>query len=199
MIDYWVFGKGVMGNLRFAPPTEGLLADENVVWARKQGIGFWIPFFAIWVLVGGVLLMSFSFGFGGTTLGVVSIIPVLVGWFFLGRAFVNAVRTKFFLTNKRIIQTRGKTIFKEMPLSRFGNRPLKQFLEIKRDYTHNGEARYVIRIFDPISAETVIDCKDLDRDSVEAFEKIGKEVRCRYCDTKNSALNARCTYCGANL
>jgi len=189
----------VIGNLRFAPPTEGLLPDENVVWARKQGIGFWIPFFAIWIIVGGSLLISFAFAFEGTILGALAIIPVLVGLFFLGRTFASAVRTKFFLTNKRIVQTRGGVIVKEVPLSRFGDRPMKQFLEIKRDYTHNGEARYVIRIFDPVSAETIIDCKDLDKNSVEAFEKIGEEVRCRYCDTKNPALNARCSYCGATL
>ena len=186
-------------NLRFAPPTEGLLPDENVVWARKQGIGFWIPFFSIFVGVGGFLLIVFSSVFVGQVAGLIAMIPVLIAIFLLIRAFVNAVRTKFFLTNKRIVQTRGRNIVNEVSLSRFGDRPLKQFLEIKRDYTHNGEARYVIRIFDPVSAETIIDCKDLDKNSVEAFEKIGKETRCRYCDTKNSALNARCSYCGAPL
>jgi len=188
-----------MKSMRFNPPTEGLQQDENIVWARKQGIGFWIPFFAIFVGVGGFLLIIFSSVFVGQVAGLIAMVPVLIAIFLLIRAFINAVRTKFFLTNKRIVQTRGRNIVNEVSLSRFGDRPLKQFLEIKRDYTHNGEARYVIRIFDPVSAETIIDCKDLDKNSVEAFEKIGKETRCRYCDTKNSALNARCGYCGAPL
>lgn len=51
--------------MRFLPPSEGLLSNENVVWARKQGIGFWIPFFSIFLLVGGCLLIVFSFGFAG--------------------------------------------------------------------------------------------------------------------------------------
>lgn len=185
--------------MRFNPPSEGLLPDENVVWARKQGIGFWIPFFAIWIAVGGFLLIVFAAIFGGPVLGVVALIPVSVGLFFLARAFVKAVRTKFFLTNKRIVQTKGGAIVKEMPLSRFGGLPLKQFLEKKVAYISNNEPRYVIRIFDPVSAETIVDCTDLDKNSVEAFEKIGKEERCGYCQTKNCALNARCSYCGAPL
>jgi hypothetical protein len=185
--------------LRFAPPTEGLLPDENVVWARKQGVGFWIPFFAIFTVIGGFLLIIFAFAFVGTIAGIIAIIPVLIAIFFLIRAFVNAVRTKFFLTNKRIIQTKGAQIVKEVQLERFGDKPLKQYIEIKVGYLENNEPRYVIRINDPITAEPIIDCRGLDKTSVEAFEKIGQEVRCRYCDTKNSALNARCSYCGATL
>lgn len=185
--------------MRFAPPTEGLLPDENVVWARKQGIGFWIPFFAIWILCGGALLISFGFAFGGTIIGIITIIPVIASTFYLVRAFLKAVRTKYFLTNKRIVKATGGKIVKETPLSIFGDRPINQFLETKVAYMANNEPRYVIRIFDPVSAETLVNCTDLDKNAAEAFEKIGKEVRCRYCDTKNSALNSRCSYCGATL
>jgi len=33
--------------MRFEPPTEGLAQYERVVWARKQGIGFFLPFSVI--------------------------------------------------------------------------------------------------------------------------------------------------------
>lgn len=185
--------------MHFNPPTEGLQQDENVVWARKQGIGFWIPFFAIWILVGGILLVTFSFAFIGQIAGIVAIIPVFVASFFWTRIFINTVRTKFFLTNKRIIQTKGGTIVKEVQLDRFGDKPLEQYIEIKVGYLENNEPRYVIKINDPETAETVIDCRGLDKVSVEAFEKIGKETRCKYCNQKNPSLNARCSYCGAPL
>jgi hypothetical protein len=185
--------------MRFNPPTEGLLPDENVVWARKQGIGFWIPFFSIFIGVGGFLLIIFSFAFAGQVAGLIAIIPVLIAIFFLTRAFISAVKTKFFLTNKRIIQAKGTTIVKEVPLERFGDKPLKQYIEMKVGYLENNEPRYVIKINDPVTAETIIDCRGLDKTSVEAFEKIGKETRCQYCNQKNPALNARCSYCGAPL
>jgi len=185
--------------MRFNPPAEGLQQDENIVWARKQGIGFWIPFFAIWILVGGTLLISFGFAFGGPIIGIIAIIPVIVALYFWTRTFINSFRTKFFLTNKRIIQTKGAIIVKEVPLSRFGDKSIKQYIEIKVAYLENNEPRYVIKINDPVTAENIVDCRGLDKTSVEAFENIGKEVRCSYCDTKNSALNVRCSYCGANL
>jgi len=186
-------------NMHFNPPTADLQQDENVVWAKKQGIGFWIPFFAIWILVGGILLITFSFTFAGTIAGIIAIIPVVVALFFWTRAFITALRTKFFLTNKRIIQTKGTRIVKEISLEKFGNIPLKQYIEIKVGYLENNEPRYVIRINDPVTAETIVDCRGLDKTSVEAFEKIGKETRCQYCNQKNPALNARCSYCGAPL
>jgi len=184
--------------MRFNPPAEGLLPDENVVWARKQGMGPWIIFFLIF-LVGGSMLICFAFAFSGTILGMLATMLVLVGLFFLSHAFANTVRTKYFLTNKRIIQTRGGVIVKEVLLSRFEDKPLTQFLATRMEFIGNGDLRYGIRIFDPVSAEVLIDFKDLDKNSAEAFEKIGNEVRCRYCDTKNSALNEKCSHCGAPL
>jgi hypothetical protein len=185
--------------MRFAPPNEGMLSNENVVWARKQGIGFWIPFFGIFLVVGGALLISFSFAFVGIIAGAAAMILVLVGLLFLAKATIKALRTKFFLTNQRIIQTEGTEIVKEMPLERFGDKPLEQYIEIKVGYLENNEPRYVVRINDPITAETIIECRGLDKTSVEAFEKIGKETRCPYCNQKNSVLNARCSYCGGPL
>jgi hypothetical protein len=185
--------------MRFVPPAEGLLPNENVVWARKQGIGFWIPFFGIFLVVGGCLLIALSSAFIGVVAGIIAIAPVLVGLFFLAKATVNALRTKFFLTNQRIIQTKGTEIVKEMPLERFGDKPLEQYIEIKIGYMENNEPRYVVKINDPVTAETIVECRGLDKTSVEAFEKIGKETRCQYCNQKNSVLNARCSYCGAPL
>ena len=128
--------------MRFAPPNEGLLSNENVVWTRTE-IGFWISSFGIFLVVGGVLLISFSFAFAGVIAGVGAIVPVLVGLFLLAKATIKALRTKFFLTNQRIVQTEGTNIVKEMPLERFGDKPLEQYIEIKVGYLENNEPRYV--------------------------------------------------------
>jgi len=149
--------------MRFAPPREGMLANENVVWARKQGIGFWIPFFSVFLGVGGCLLIFFSLGFVGTVAGIAATVPVLVGLFFLTKATINALRTKFYLTNQRIVQTRGREIVKETPLERFGDKPLDQFVEIKVGYLENDEPRYVVKITDPITAETIVECRGWTR------------------------------------
>jgi hypothetical protein len=185
--------------MRFAPPSEGLLSNENVVWAKKQGIGFWIPFFGMFLVVGGFLLISLSFAFVGVIAGAVVIVPVLVGLFFLAKTTIRVLRTKFFLTNQRIIQTEDTEIVKEMPLERFGDKPLEQYIEITVGYLENNEPRYVVKINDPVTAETIVECRGLDKTSVEAFERIGKETRCLYCNQKNSVLNARCSYCGGPL
>jgi hypothetical protein len=185
--------------MRFAPPSEGLLPNENVVWARKQGIGFWIPFCSIFLGVGGFLLVVFSLAFIGAVAGIIAAVPVLVGVFFLVNATISALRTKFFLTNQRIIQTEGAEIVKETLLEKFGNKPLDQYVEIKVGYIENDEPRYVVKINDPVTAETIIECRGLDKTSIEAFQKIGQEIRCQYCSQKNPALNERCSYCGGAL
>jgi hypothetical protein len=41
--------------------------------------------------------------------------------------------------------------------------------------------------------------KDLDSASVEALERIGQVIECRYCGFKNMANSLECKNCGAPL
>jgi len=95
--------------------------------------------------------------------------------------------------------SRAVKAINEMPLERFGDKPLEQYIELKVGYLENNEPRYVVKINDPVTAETIVECRGLDKTSVEAFEKIGEETRCLCCNQKNSVLNARCSYCGGPL
>ena len=112
-------------SMRFEPPTEGLAQHERVVWARKQGIGFFLPFSVIWIVVLGTGGIAVSFAMGGVPLGVLVSTLVAVAMAFWTRALVVALRSKFFLTNQRVVATRGGVIFKQVPLSHFVGVPMR--------------------------------------------------------------------------
>ena len=111
--------------MRFEPPTEGLAQYERVVWARKQGIGFFLPFSVIWIVVLGAGGIGVSFALVGVPLGVLVSTLVAVAMAFWTRALVVALSSKFFLTNQRVVATRGGVIFKQVPLSHFVGVPMR--------------------------------------------------------------------------
>ncbi|MDH5780487.1 MAG: hypothetical protein OEZ29_07815, partial [Candidatus Bathyarchaeota archaeon] len=115
------------------------------------------------------------------------------------RAFITGRSTKYFLTNKRLLETRGGVIVKEIPLKKFQDRPLGRFLVKSAAYTKDHQQIYTIRITDPVSGDALMELEDLDENSVRAFERIAQVVKCRYCRSKNSANSLRCSHCGAPL
>ena len=73
-----------------------------------------------------------------------------------------------------------------------------QFLESRVTHTTNNRPIYDIRIYDPLSDETMV-LKSLDGFSASSLEEIGKIRECGYCGFDNVAIAGKCKNCGAVL
>ena len=183
---------------RFDPPEEGLMPREDIVWTRRAGIGFWTIFFGFIIAIGGPISVVFvieDFGFSFT-------IPILVivaaGIIILIAKVIRTKRTRYYLTNARILETRGGRVIKEIPLHHFAGKPISQFLETRINHMSNNRPIYDIRIYDPMS-DDVLEIKGQDQSSTRAFERIGDVLECPYCHFDNTALSSKCKNCGAVL
>ncbi|MHA2357035.1 MAG: hypothetical protein ACXADC_17835 [Candidatus Thorarchaeota archaeon] len=113
-------------------------------------------------------------------------------------AFIRERRTRYYLTNDRIIEARGGAVIKEVPLEHFAGKPLGEFLEAKVTHQVNHRPIYTIRVYDPVS-DDVFELQGLDGSSTRAFERIGDRIECPYCGYDNIGISARCKNCGAIL
>jgi hypothetical protein len=185
--------------MRFLPPNEGLERGEEVIWARKKGVNFWVVFFGFIVIIGAPLVIFNTIQFVHLLLGVLMLLLSMIGVFFILRAFLRGKRTTYYLTTKRILEVRKGDIIQDLSLARFNGKPLNQFFEKRITHRINQQPMYTIRIYDPQSGDVLIDLRDLDRTSTMALEKIGQTIRCSYCNTKNTAISTQCHYCGGPL
>jgi len=186
--------------MRFNPPDEGLRPGENIVWARKRGTSFWVIWCSAMLGIGGGVGTIIAFAIiGRIVLGVPLLILVIIGFLFIARAFIRGRGTKYYLTDERLIEARKGEIVREISLERFEGKPLSQFFEEKVIGLVNNQPVYVIKIYDPQSGDILTELKDLDRSSVEALERIGETVECRYCGFKNPANSLKCKNCGAPI
>jgi hypothetical protein len=113
-------------------------------------------------------------------------------------AFVRERRTRYYLTSERIIETRGGSLIKEIPLDHFSGRPLSQFLEAKVTHQVNYRPIYTIRVYDPVT-DDVFELQGLDGSSTRAFERIGQTIECPYCNYDNIGISPQCKNCDATL
>jgi len=185
--------------MSFNPPGEGLKLGENVVWARKRGTSFWVIFCSMMLGIGGTVCTINAYVFVGVFLAVPLLILMAIGFFFILRAFANGRDIKYYLTNERLIETRKGRVTKEISLTTFHGKSLNQFFETKVIGTVNNQPVYVIKIYDQSSGNVLMEFKDLDSASVEALERIGQIIECRYCGFKNMANSLECKNCGAPL
>jgi hypothetical protein len=185
--------------MHFFPPNEGLELGETVIWARKKGVNFWVVFFGFIVMIGSPLLLFNTFQFGEFFFGGLLFILSMIGIFLILREFLRGIRTKYYLTNKRILEVRKGAIIQQVSLERFEGKPLNQFFEKRITHRVNQQPIYTIRIYDPQSGDALIDLRDLDGTSTTALEQIGQTIRCSYCDAKNIAITTQCHYCGGPL
>lgn len=149
--------------------------------------------------IGGSLCTLMVFIFIGPILGIPLLILMIIGFFFIIRAFIRGRHTKYFLTSERLIETRKAIIIKEVSLDKFKGKPLSQFVEKKAIGTVNNQLIYKIRIYDPASADLLMELKDLDETSIRVFERFVQWVKCPYCGAKNPANSLDCRNCGASL
>jgi ribosomal protein L40E len=149
--------------------------------------------------IGGGLCTLMAFIFIGSILGVPLLILMVIGFFFIVRAFIQGRHTRYFLTNERLIETRNGIITKEVSLDKFKDKPLSQFVEKKAVGTVNNQPVYKIRIYDPVSADLLMELKDLDETSIRAFEAFVQTIKCPYCGAKNPVNSLDCRNGGASL
>ena len=102
--------------MMFNPPKEGLKSGENIVWARKRGTSFWVIFFGMMLGIGGAVGIINAFAFVGSVLAVPLLVLVVIGFFFILRAFLRGRGTKYYLTNERLIEARKGQIIQEISL-----------------------------------------------------------------------------------
>lgn len=188
-----------------------LLPDENVVWATRKGFFSFSLALALFGAVGGAILAIFGFMGGKTdgqpfppnpTLGWTGVALILVALGYLITSSAVAKSTKYVLTNRRIMETRFGKIVKEISLTSFVGKPISQFLDKEAAGTVNNQPVYNIRITNPKSLN-LIEFKSLNETAVESLERILERarevVRCKYCNTNNSASSPVCSHCGAPL
>jgi hypothetical protein len=190
-----MFGK----TMEFDPPTGGLRPGENVVWARKRDTSFWVIWSSGMLGIGGTLCAVFASLFVGMVLTALLLVLIVVGFVFILRAFIIGRGTKYYLTNERLIQARKGKIMQEIPLEKFRGKSISQFLAKEAVGTVNNQSVYVIKVYDPLSGEILMELKDLDEYSTEALQKVGQIAKCRYCSFINPANSLECKNCGAPL
>ena len=156
----------------FSPPDTGLNPGEEVVWSRRAGMA------ARWMLGGGCCLvfspwiLLVTYGWFGSFAGNGLLIVILVGFLFTILEFVNSRRTKYYLTNKRIVEARGGFVRTQIPLEHFQGLDPKDFLEIKSAYSEGAKTFYQAKIRVPESGKLMI-LTGLDEDSKDVISKLG--------------------------
>jgi len=190
-----MFGK----TMRFDPPAEGLRPGEDVVWARKSGMSFWVIWSSGMLGIGGALCAVFAFLFVGIMLTAPLLVLIVIGFAFILRVFIVGRGMKYYLTNERLIQARKGRIMQEISLERFRGKSISQFLARESVGTVNDQSVYVVKVYDPLSGEILMELKDLDEYSAEALQKVGQIMKCRYCNFANPANSLRCKNCGAPI
>jgi DNA-directed RNA polymerase subunit RPC12/RpoP len=113
-----------------------------------------------------------------------------------------AKSTRYLLTDHRIVEVRFGKVVKEITLADFMGKPISQFFDKQAAGTVNGQPVYDVCITNPKSLNP-IEFKSVSESGVEALERILERarqvVRCRYCNTDNSATSFVCSHCGAPL
>lgn len=148
----------------FSPPEKGLNTGEEVIWSRRAGMA------AMWMLGGGCCLvfspwiLLVAYGWFGFLVGNGLLIVILVGLLFTILEFVNSRRTRYYLTNKRIVEARGGLVRTQISLEAFQGVKLDDYLEIKSTYREGSNQFYQARIRNPISGKLLI-LTGLDEDA----------------------------------
>jgi hypothetical protein len=188
-----------------------LRPNEEVEWTTRKGFFSLSLILAFFGAVAGVFLAIFGF-IGGTidgqplqpnpVLGLTGVALILIGLGYAAISFVAVKSTKYILTNQRIVETKSDKIVKEIALADFMGKPISQFLDKQTAGTVNKQPVFNVRITNPKSLD-FIELKSLNERAVETLEGILERarqvVRCKYCNTNNSATNFVCSHCAAPL
>jgi hypothetical protein len=130
------------------------------------------------MMIGGGFCLVFSpwillvvYGFLGYGVGNLLLAVVVIGLLLTIAEFVNSRRTMYYLTNTRIVETRGGMIRTEISLEAFLGVNLDDFIEIKSTYHEGASTFYQAKIRDPASGRLLI-MSGLDEDARDIILKI---------------------------
>ncbi|TFG99072.1 hypothetical protein E4H12_03995 [Candidatus Thorarchaeota archaeon] len=155
----------------FSPPEKGLNPSEEVVWHQRAGMA------TRWMLGGGCCIVSspwillVTYAALGSMIGNVVLFIIILGLFLTILEFVNSRRTKYYLTNTRLIEARSGLIRSQIPLEAFQGAQLDDHLTVKSTYREGSEQFYEVRIRNPTSGRLLI-LTGLDEDARDVILKI---------------------------
>jgi hypothetical protein len=173
-----------------------LHAGEEIVWTAKKKASFFLicglffVFFSIFFL-----LFDLSSNLPGSPLsGLIILYCISVIFLFIKDRIIHP--TRYFITNRRVLETKGKCIVKEIELSRFGGRPLQEFIGKRIDYYENDIPVFDITVYDPITSETLMKFDNLSYSDTRRFESLRYMIVCKFCGTACSPEIKYCNECG---
>lgn len=186
---------------RFLDIKDVLLTGEKVEWAAKSRFSFTNACLGVTVII----VLAFIF-MSPIPLDAPSSIFGYVYCIIASSLFIRDILFPpwFLITNKRVLGTRGKRIVKEIELSRFGDRPLQEFIEMRVDhYSDEGATTpvYDITIYDPETSEPLIKFNDIMYHDVWSMEtKFFEDMQeCKSCGVRFSSNINACHKCGQSV
>ena len=156
----------------FSPP-EGLNPGEEVVWSQRAGMA------AMWMLGGACCILGspwvllLTYAAIGSFVGNILLFFVVIGLILTVLEFVNSRRTRYYLTNTRIVEARGGLLRSQIPLEAFRGVQMDDFLEMKSTYSEGAKTFYQARIRDPASGKLMI-LTGLDEDARDIILKLSE-------------------------
>ena len=185
--------------MAFQPPREGLHAGEEIVWSANKKTGFFLICGLVFACFGLFYLVFdlFSGLLNPFIIAIIGLYDVIVFYLFIKDRFLNS--TKYYITNRRILETKGGYIETEVELSQFGGRPIQDFIGKRIDYYENDVPVYDITVYDPVTSETLMKFDNLSFSDTRKFESLRYMIVCKFCGTACSPGNEYCNECGNPL
>ncbi|MHA1908940.1 MAG: hypothetical protein ACW98Y_16680 [Candidatus Thorarchaeota archaeon] len=194
------------------PPSieEVLPSNEVVEWAGKKRADFdyCCPVtiaFVVFLFVGG----SFSYTIFEDPSQFLTFLPLqIIGSIFCIIALYVRIKNVrwhppwYFITSKRILETRGKQIVTEIDRSRFGDASLHECISIRLD--HHANERHTspvndITIHDPKTSEPLIVFDKIWFVYTSGYELFYDMQVCPSCEVEISSKLEKCLACGQSL
>jgi hypothetical protein len=156
----------------FNPPEEGMQEGETLIWEKKAGITTSIWFCGGCIPLLSVFMVPLAYVTFGASVGTGVLFFMVLGFLYFLLYFIRLRRTKYYLTNKRLIEVRGGDIHQELDTERFSGKSHGEFIQVKEDYRSGADTFYTVRVYD-LDVDILIDMKGLVDDDVEILQKMG--------------------------
>ena len=132
----------------------------------------------------------------------------LLGLLYCGIVFFLYIRNVilyppwYCITSERLLEAKGKRIVKEVELSRYGDRPIKDFIAMRVDHHANERGSspvYDITFYDPDKLEPLIMFNDIWYLYTDEYELFWGMKECPSCGTMISPNIESCYECGQHF
>jgi hypothetical protein len=103
----------------------------------------------------------------GLAFGLIAVLGTLYAvW-----SFIGVRRTRYFITNTRVIEAHGRNISKEISLECFSGKTQDECMKIAVDHESGAYTYYKIHVYD-LETEKIITLKTMSEDDMEKIKKI---------------------------